>query len=328
LNAYDRAILNLRYVDNEGNPGNLTTVAALLPGTSSSALPTEWWLVGNLHPVDVNVTLTIRRTQQLNPARGTGFFQNGFRVIVNTRGPGSVGLTAARISGPGLPGNGGAGTGLVFKVSLDSATPWMDLFSKNGSLTAGVNCNGTIFNCPILWLARSAGTTGSDATTPGATEGWGPLWAQASDGIDDTKFKKGASYKVELFYNDSTSPTHTYHKTLLSDLTPATSAVNLPWHAPGPQTLDALDPAGALAGAQTAVTVDWVKNLAAQPIGSVQVTTAPGSYGPSKPVALGASSVVWDKGTSPAFTASTSRAINMSYRTTDGSAKSAVFTYN
>jgi hypothetical protein len=341
LNAYDRAILNLRYVDNAGNPGNLTTVTALLPGTSSSALPTEWWLVGNQQPVDVTVRAFIRRQQQMNPNNtGNGsYFQTGIYFGVNRKGPGSVNgtdnLAMARISGPGLPGDGAAGTGLVYKVSSQASQATMDLVNKTGNLTTGSLCgnDGATFNCPNFWLSRTQGVTGTAATTlvsppTGATNLL--IWAQSGDGVDSSKFVKGASYKVELFYGTSTTPLHTFHKTLLSDLVPATSAVNLPWNTPGPQTLAALDPAGALTGAQSALSVDWVQNISAQQIGTVSaVVNNSGSYGPTKSVPTGATSLVLDNVTVPAFgTPGTMRTIQTGYRMTDGSYKSAIYVYN
>jgi hypothetical protein len=340
--AYDRAVLNIKYVDADGNPGNVITVAARIPGSSSTARPTEWWLVGNQQGVDVAVKLNIRRVEQVNPAGTTttvakfSTFQTGIQFIVNSKGPGSSipagTLTLARISGPGLPGNGVPGTGLVYKASSQTAQSSMDLFNKSGSLTMGSQCgNGTTFNCPNLWLARTAGITGADATTV-ATNPAGLLWAQPADGIVPTSFVKGAKYKIELFYGANTGPTAdiVITKTLLSDLVQATQAVNLPWHTLGSQSVAALDPAGALAGTQTALPLDWAHNLSAQQVGGAQavVNTTSGSFGPSKFVPKGATSVVLDNQTVPAFTTTTNRTILFGYRMLDSSSKTAVYTFN
>jgi hypothetical protein len=332
--AYDRAVVNIRFLDNEGNPGNVITVASLLPGTSSASRPSDWWLVGNQQPVDVAVVLTIRRQEQMNPANTTRFstFQTGIQFRVNHMGPGSTdstgSLAMARVSGPGLPGNGAAGTGIVYRVSPQNGA-YLDMFNKTGSLSAGSQCgNGTMFNCPILWVARTAGITGSEATTL-ASNPTSIMWAQPADGVDATQFVKGARYKVELFYGTSTTPLHTIYKTLLSDMVPATSGIKLPWNTPGALTLAAFNPAGVLAGAQAALPLDWVQNPAAQQIGGVQaVVDSAGSYGPLKSVPRGATSIVWDSGTVPAFTTTSTRMVNMSYRMTDSSGKSAVYTYN
>jgi hypothetical protein len=336
FDAYDHAVLNIRYVDSAGNPANVIVVAGKLPGTSSTARPTDWWLVGNQQPVDSSVLMTVRRIEQLNPANTNKFstFQIGFVVDVNSQGPGSVdpvqgNLSKARVSGPGLPGSGAAGTGLVFAVSAASGNPYMDLFNKTGSLTTGTLCgNGTLTNCPLVWLGRTAGTTGTAATTPGNTPG-NMLWAQPSE-FDVARLVKGAQYKIELFYGTSTTAKYTVTKTLVSDFVAPTSLVNLPWNSAGPQTLAALDPNGSLAGPQSSLPLDWLQNPAAQQVSSVSaVFDAFGSYGPSQQVAPGATSAVLNA-TVPAFTLANppSRTVKFNYRTTDGSSKSSVYEYN
>ena len=330
--AYDRAIVNIRYVDNAGNPGSTITVAARIPGSSTATRPTEWWLVGNQQSVDVGVRLNLRRVEQLNPANTGKFstFQTGAVFNINVKGPGSQGaagaMSLARVTGPGLPTGG-----LVYKVSSNAALSTMDLWNKTGSLTTGNQCGGGgLSNCPNVWFSRTAGLTGSAATTL-ATNPPGLIWAQPADGYDPSQFVKGARYKVELFYGaNTTTPEVVVYKTLVTDLVPATMAVNLPWNAAGSSTLAALDPNGALAGAQNALPVDWVQNPAAPQIGSALASVDTlGSFGVSKFVALGATSMVYDIATVPAFAAPSGiRAILMGYRSTDSSNRSAVYTYN
>jgi hypothetical protein len=337
----DRAVLNIRYLDADGNPGNIVTVAALIPGSSSAARPTEWWLVGNQQAVDVAVKLTIRRVEQLNPggtpAATANFstFQTGVQFSVNAKGPGSSNvngpLTYARISGPGLPGNGAAGTGLVYKVSTNTAQDYMDLYGKDGVL-GGTQCGGGVpFNCPNLWFARTRGISGADATTltSNPTGLGGFIWAQAADGVDPTRFVKGAKYKVELFYGSNTGLADVVlTKTLLSDLVQATQAVNLPWNTPGSQTMAALDPNGPLAGSQSALPLDWIQNISAQQVGGAQAFVSGGSFGPTKFVPRGATSVVLNNQTVPAFTSTSLRGVLFGYRMLDTSNKTAVYRYN
>lgn len=331
--AYDRAILNLRFVDANGNPGNTITVAARIPGTSTTTRPTEWWLVGNQQTVDTSVKMVIRRTEQLNPAAtGNGStFQAGVQFLVNPIGPGSVlngnALHLARVKGPGLPAGG-----LTYITSPNASQTWMDLYNKTGNLTAGSECgNGTTTNCPILWLERTAGTSGTAATTLG-TNPTGMLWAQTADGFSPAAMVRPASYTIELFYGTNTGTADlTVTKTLLTDLVRATLGGNLPWNSAGTQSLALLDPAGSLAGAQTAPTVDWVQNIAAQQVGNATAmvnTTAGTFYSPPQGVARGATSVALAGQTVPAFTASTTRAFLFNYRMLDGSNKSVVYRYN
>ncbi|MBK0391867.1 hypothetical protein [Ramlibacter algicola] len=336
--AYDRAVMNIRYIDSKGNPGSTITLAAKLPGTASATRPTDWWLVGNQQPVDVTTNMIMRRVEQLNPANTTkpSTFQVGFLVGVNAKGPGSVHpgngstLAAARVSGPGLPGNGAAGSGLVFKVSPNSAVPSMDLFSKNGSLTTGALCgNNTTTNCPLVWLQRTMGVTGSAATTVVSNPN-SLLWAQPLEGFDISKMVKGARYKVELFYGTDTAPLYTLTKTFLNDAVPATVMVNLPWNAAGPKTIAALDPNGAFAGAQSALELDWVQNPAAQQMLNVGATIdGVGSYGPNVAIAPGATSATLTYAV-PAMTVGNppTRQVKFNYRTTDGTSKSSVFQWN
>ncbi len=91
----DRAVLNIRYLDADGNAGNVITVARNIDNTSSTARPTNWWLVGNQHPADVSIRLQVRRVEQLNPSfsltdNRMSTFQTGIQVNANARGPGSV----------------------------------------------------------------------------------------------------------------------------------------------------------------------------------------------------------------------------------------------
>ena len=345
--AYDRAILNIKYIDANGNPGNVISVAARLPGTSTATRFTEWWLVGNQQTVDVTVRLQVRRVEQLNSANTAKFstFQSGITFSVNAKGPGSnngtSSLSFARISGPGLPGNGTAGTGLVYGVS-SGAQNSMDLYNKTGSLTVGSLCGngGATTNCPNLWFARTAGIAGTAATvlaTNPNTFGNILLWAQGNE-VDPTQFVKGQKYTVELFYGTNTGVADvTLKKTLLSDLVLATKLVNLPWNTPpntflGAQSQAALDPNGTLTGAQTNLPVDWVQNIAAQQIGGIQavINTTSGSFGATKGVPVGATSAVLGNVTVPVFntTNPVGRTLLFSYRMIDSSIKTSVYTYN
>lgn len=346
----DRAVVNIRYLDANGNPGNVITVAQNISNSSTAERPTTWWLVGNQHPADVSIRLQVRRVEQLNPSFSAtdnrmSTFQTGISVNANARGPGSVSgqgtLQLVRVSGPGLPGNGNPGTGLVYTAAgIPSNQSTMDLLNKAGVIDStntngfGKRCgNNTTYNCPNLWFTRTAGITGAAATTLTANP---PnfAFAQPSDGVDPKLVVKGARYKVELFYGSSptsiTNPTNpvVFHKTLLSDLVQAEQAVNLPWNTPGQQTLRALDPNGGLTGAQASLTVDWAQNAAAQQIGGVQfVTDSAGSYGPMQPVARGATSLTLNS--VPAFIAPTnSRTFLFSYRMLDSSSKTAVYRFD
>ena len=343
--AYDQAILNIKYIDANSNPGNLITIARNIPGTSSTTRPTTWWLVGNQQPADITLKTIFRRIEQLNPAVTIGTapnristFQTGMQFLINPRGPGSINgsgqaLSRVRVSGPGLPGNGAVNTGLVFGTSTGVQSS-MDLFNKSGVVTVGSigqQCgNGSTSNCPNFWLSRTAGLSGSNATTL-ATNSTAFTWAQPADGADPALFVKGAKYKFELFYGTNTSPTYAYRKTLLTDLVPAIQGGNLPWNTLGPKSVAALDPNGSLTGVQTALPVDWLQNVSAQQIGGVNavIDSTFLSFGPTKFVPRGALSAILDNTTVPVFGPTTAnRTLLFNYRMLDNSNKSAAYQYN
>ncbi|WP_432257722.1 hypothetical protein [Cupriavidus sp. TMH.W2] len=331
----DEAVLNIKYLDAAGNPGNLITVARNIASGSTQAHPSTWWLVGNQQPVDVTVRPLVRRVEQINPANTQVFsrFQTGIQFQVNAKGPGSVTadgtLTYARVTGPMLPK---AGLVYIAPVNAEVGQNYMDVSNKVGSVTNTTRCGGSnggaqSYNCPNFWIGRTAGLTGTAATTFANNAG-GPSWAQTSDNLDTTFPAKGQRYQIELFYGSKTTPTYTYHKTLLSDMIVATQAVNLPWNTPGSATLAFLDPNGSLAGAQTSTKTDWIQNIAAEQIGSVAVTVdAIGSYSTSKQAPKGVTSLVVEAPV-PAMTSSSVRAVLFGYRMLNNSNKTAVYTYN
>lgn len=350
---YDRANINIRYLDANGNPGNKITTAARLPGTSAiGGRNTEWWLVGNQQSADVTLRLQVRRVEQLNTGTlnnnaPVSRFLTGIQLIVSTIGPGSTNLQIARLSGPGLPGNGANNTGLVYKRNVSSPVGSMDLYDKAATSTSIASAstqacgNGIMANCPNLWFSRTQGITGAAATTLDVNQSTGTsalLWAQPADGVTPTSFIKGAKYKVELFYGAdvtaaaAATPVVVY-KTLLSDLVAATKAVNLPWNTLGTASLDALSPTGSKTAAQSALTVDWVQNASAQQIGFIQAIADlnAAAYGASVSVAKGALSGTFYY-TVPALDTTTTpqntRTILFGYRMLDSSNKTAVYTYN
>lgn len=328
--GHDEAVLNLKYVDASGNPGNLITVAQNIPGSASSVHPSPWWLTGNQQPVDVVMRPVIRLYQELNAASSVASrFQNGIEFVINATGPGSVGtggsLSEARVTGPGLPAGG-----LVYTApttaELGAGQYYMDLSNKTGTIPASNQCS----NCPNFWLSRTAGLTTSSGAGVLATNYLGLTYAQPSDGVNLSQFTMGQSYQVELFYGTSTTPGQVFKKTLLSNLTPATQGVLLPWSGLGSQSLAALDPNGSLNGVLPSLTVDWVQNAAAEQINTVLVTSASnGDLGNSQSVPLGASSVVFVASPAiPALTSSSNRAITLGYRTLDDSRKTAEYMFN
>ncbi len=347
--TYDTAILNTKFVDASGNPGNIIMLARYIASGTSSAHPSNWWVVGNQQPVEISDRLQVRRIEQVNPnfagtsanSNSYSHFQTGIQFWINAKGPGSVNsngnLSFARIKGPGLPTSG-----LVYIAPTgDSNEPtqvYMDVSNKTGTVPGTTRCSSiaTTYNCPNFWLARTAGLTGSAAATlatpPGSANN--PVWAQpASDTLDPNPVVKNARYQVELFYGSQTTPDLVYHKTLLTDLVQATQAVNLPWNTAGNQTLAVLNPSNsATNGVLSSVGLDWAQNPSAQQIGGAAVTVdLKGTYSATTNVARGATSAVINLPNPqqvPALTSSGTRSVLFNYRMLDNSLKSMVYTYN
>lgn len=357
-NNPDRAVLNIKYLDGNGNPGNIISVARYVPNGSTTAHPSNWWLVGNQQPVDTAAKQQIRRLEQLNPNfAGPGstnnnysHFQSGIQFWINARGPGSVDnsnnpMTYARVTGPGLPSGG-----IVYVApdnTAEAAQPYMDVLNKTGVIPStapttnsrcGTSANATTpsLDCPNFWFNRTAGISGSSATTLVANPIF-IVWAQSADNVDPTKFVKGAEYKIELFYGaPGASPVagNTVTKTLLSDVVQATQGVNLAWNTLGAQSQAALNPNGSLAGQQTSLTLDWVQNPSAEQVGRIEVTyDAKGNFDVGTVIPKGATSAT-DTPPSPvpAFNAASTppvgRSLLFGNRMLDNTVKTAVFTYN
>ncbi|NUZ05904.1 hypothetical protein HQN59_09010 [Schlegelella sp. ID0723] len=291
IGGRDAAIINARFLDANGLAGNYITVAVnKATGTSTP----NWVVYGNQHPVNVQVRSSIRRQQQMAPVTQPAFaaaslstYQTGIEVFINKDGPGSTNLTAARVTGPGLPPKG-----LILNRPIASAEPqqsWLNIADKSGGDPGVVAGQRTNCNCDIFFLQRTQDVAGAGASTvrsnpnnansnSGQFVDWAhPLDYGAATGTPSNEFVPfdkivaGATYKVELFYGGSSTPTHTFNKTLLSPIIPATQGAKLAWNAPAQAALDLLDPTNALAAAASALTVSWIQHPAAEQIRLAQI---------------------------------------------------------
>ena len=353
----DRVVVNIRYVDANGNAGNIITVAIKLTGTATPDRNTDWWLWGNQQPVDTALRAFVRRSQQLAPNPGTAPFANagasryesGIEIFVNKDGPGSSGMRAARVTGPGLPASGVVLTRPDPALVVEQS--WLNIKNKNGNTDPAVATPaGDVSN--IFRLQRTMGLSGTEATTlrpnPNANNGnntafvnWAhPLdygaAAGATDYIDFGALKALTSYTFEIFYDGETTPRHTFSKTLLTPVVPATRAGSMQWVPLTEATLGFLDPAGAQAGAAASTTLAWTANPYAETIRSAGVYTFGGGLTVNQGlvgVARGATSAVANAPDGATFRALTSdgtssRTIQLRYRMLDGSYKDSTARYN
>jgi hypothetical protein len=364
-NNPDRAVINIKYVNSNGYPGNIFSVMRFISG--------NWVHTGNQQMVDVDVKPMIRRVQQLNAgntaATKQSGYQSGIQFAIDALGPNSIDASGNKLgyaiaTGPGLPTNG-----IVYIAPSSSLAPgqtYMDISNTGGYLTSitsalasgsstdSLRCgNGTpspstnptnlTANCPNFWFYKTAGISGSAATTTITTptpktnsnyagpSGTNTNWAQPGDGSNAAQVTQGRLYTVTLYYvtsSGATSSTLTVTKTALSDEVQATQAVNLPWNSAGNQT-QSLFASTSLAAAQTSITLDWVLNPAAEPYKSAAVTIdTVGTYGNSIAIPKGSASLTLPNTGMPAVTVNQIRAVLFNYQLLDNSNKSDVYTYN
>lgn len=349
----DRAVINIRYIDNTGNPGNYITVAQNFPGSSSATRPSNWWITGNQWNYDVGIKTNVRRVQEINTANSSRF-QNGLDIYINgadgtggSNAPNSGLYDSARVTGTGLPT-----LGLWYARSSVSGQFTLSTV-RNGSNTppslASLQSTPVCSSCSTFWLSRTSGITGTGAATLAANPSAQPhasQWGSVADGSYNgsnaaQRPLKGGIYTFELFKNGVAGPVET--RTLLTDVVPATQAVNLQWNDIGSNTANALDIANTtLNSTQTALKVDWTLNPSAEQIRYIWVSQTDGGYDNATPIALGATSVVATPRASTGTTTFTAlagtpslstapfsgyREIGFNYRMLDGSTKHAVYTY-
>ncbi len=349
----DVAVLNIRYVDANGVIGNLIEVARKLPGSATAANPSDWWLHGNRRPVDASIRAFTRRQEQLAPNPGTAPFANagasryeaGLEIFINKDGPGSSGMRAARVFGPGLPP-----AGLVYtrpNAAIVTDQNWMNLRRKDGLTdAASATPAGDVGN--IFRLQRTQGLVGAVQPNPNAGNGNNsqfPNWAHpldygapvgATNYIDFAQLGAFNVYTFEVYYDGETAPRHTFTARTLTAVVPATYATNLRWHSLTAATLGFLTPGDPLAAAQTTVGLAWNADPFAETVGSAGVYTFGAGQAVADsvvPVARGATSA---SATAPGATpfpaltndGTSSRTIQLRYRMLDGSYKDSIARFN
>lgn len=362
-----QAIVNLRYRDGDGTAGSVVMTLKRLtqdrPGVGAAG---AWLMYGNQQLLQSSIQALVRQRVQLAPDAGSGSgpfggaansrYEVGLNVFVNKDGPGSTGLRAARIKGPGLPPAGLVLTPL--NPAICSAQNWMNVRRKDGNTDpAAATPSGNVGNSFLL--QRTTGLEGEDATTrrPNPFEGgtnntqfinWAhPLDYGAQPGstdyVDFAALRAMSVYRIEFYYEGETAPRHSYAKRLLTAVTPATRARSLQWVGLDAATRRYLDPADALAAAAPTIPLAWTANPLAETIASAgvytgaagvtvnqgQVAVVRGATGTSAPApqaagcAAGAASF-------PALDASGGswRTFQLRYRVLDGSYKDSMTQYN
>lgn len=359
-----RAIVNLRYRDANGTAGSVITVARrLVHDEADNGVAGQWLLYGDRQEVQSSIQPVLARREQLAPNPGSAPFANaaasrfdtGLNIYVNKDGPGSAGLRAARVTGPGLPPAGLVLTRL--DPAICSNQSWMNVRRKDGLTDpASATPSGNAGN--RFYLQRSQGLSGSDATTrrPNPYESTGNNtqyvnWAHpldygqpagSGDYIDFSQLRAMTTYTIEFFYDGETDARHRYAKRIITPVVPATSAVVQQWVLLDAAARKLLDPADALAAAADRFTLSWLPNPLAETVASGGVYTYGAGLsvnqgavavtrGATSAVATAPSSATCVAGTQfPALTAdgSSSRNIQLRMRTLDASSKDSFTQFN
>lgn len=354
LETHARAILNFRYIDANGNPGNFITVGAQLAGSDPAGTRgTEWWLVGNQHDVDIDLRPLFRRQTQYGTGASLSYpsrFQNGLQFRTNPVGPNTQSFDHIWVKGVGLPTTGVWLKKNTVTVGSQSET-FFDVLNARPAFAGdtgynSIPCGGSqTYDCNVFWFSATNGLTGTAATTLGANS-TNKRWTQnanstfGNDGGYDgasqgTRPTKGAQYSIR-FFNGTTEVTNlAMTRRLNADVIPATQGINLAWNSPGSAITDFLNPAGSQSGAVaagTAVAVNWTLNIAAPQVSGVNLWTTTGTqYGWDGSVSVPRGSSATSVATTFAIDAITPgltnvhRAVLLLHRGLDGSNRQDVF---
>lgn len=353
----DFAIVNIRYVAANGIVGNFMESVRKLPGSATATHPSDWWPYGNRQPVDSTIRSFIRLNIQRAPNPGTApfadasasRFESGIELYVNKDGPGSAGMRAARITGPGLPPAGVVLTRPDPAIITDQT--WLNVRRKDGLTDpASATFAGNVGD--IFRLQRTEGIDGAAATTvrpnPNAQNADNtqfPNWAHPLDFglppgtanfIDFATLKAQDVYTIEIYYDGEVVPRHTFTKRRATAIIPATYAVNLRWLSLTPGTLGYLTPGDPLAASQASMALSWNADPFAETIDSVGVfasgagQSVADSLVPVGPGATGATAVAPASAVFPALTGdgTSGRSILLRYRMLDGSYKDSSIRFN
>lgn len=286
------AVLNLKYTDAAGFPGNFILVATKFPG-SRPAGQSQWWLTGNQRAVDASITTDVRRRDQTitdfdtYQNAGGGRFDNGLRIAIRrgslaTPNNPNTGIWYVRVRGPALPTAGM----VLADLPIGAASDLMGFLSADGVIPAGPQQLAGVGATITLRLQRTVGLEGASARTLRPNPNVGTplsssvsfalnfahpnMYGQAANSSwqpDVSGVVPWATYTFEAFDGSSTTvPVRTWTAPLVAPLVPATQAVFLPWHGRGASTTQFLTLGAPAVGT---VTVDWVNNPLAERVQTV-----------------------------------------------------------
>lgn len=236
-----QALIEVPYTTSGGAAGSVITVVQKTAGGT-------WDIIGNQQQYNVTITSYLSRWQFLDPADVPfNRYESGLSILVPVGGPNPANLASASVTGPGISGTAylvprsGSGNGtLAFTSTVQSGVP-------TGGVTTGSNAN--IYR----W---------SWAALPGATGTYVPPTNRrgfySPTPTDLTTVSQFATYTVTFY--DSTGAQIGQPMSVVNPTAPISAAAGagVAWQTIGNSVLsDFLNPNGALAAAQSSVSLSW-----------------------------------------------------------------------
>lgn len=356
----DRAVVNIKWTDSLGNPGNFILVAKKYPGSRASG--SQWWLYGNQRIINAFIQPWNSRTTQTNASYSggnTSQYRSGLLVFVDRdrNNPNAANLTSAVVTGPGLPA---AGLVMVQPGGLDTNNG-MGIWRKDGvpltNVTSTANAaTGTSAN--LYSLQGTAGISGAAATSlsafptaavacsASAPTGSGcsstvvhpsdfGLAPNAGYVFDVTTIPAWSTYTFALYYNNSTVPSTTFTTSIVTGIATAAAVSTQVWQDIDAATLSLLSPTAVTAGTATSFTAGWSNKVLGDRVNTVAVYSS-GPNGNSPVIAKGVYTATLNAPNGIPFaaigsTATTGFAIRnfqLRYIRTDGTYKDSFTRYN
>jgi hypothetical protein len=256
----DRAVFRVFYKRRDGTIGDILDVAQKT--AAAGAGDNGWRVVGNQLDFDAGVHGRVDRLIPLT-AGAKEEHRSSLRLSFNPLGPNANDVTMVRITGPGLPA-----AGVVLGKSNTCGTAnYLPIQNKAGTLSVS-DTNTATASAFVLGAAYADGTPYSWRDAPAN-------WAETPLS-DFSSLRPFMRYKFEVY--KTTGKVEFYTRLTTPPVAPR-RAKALPWQALGASSMEYLDPAHPTkAAAQTAVSVEWQRNMRAAPVEAVNVYgAAPGA---------------------------------------------------
>ena len=290
----DRAVVNIKWVDNLGNPGNFILVAKKYPGSRASG--SQWWLYGNQRTINAYIqpwnTRTVQTNANYNPSGNSiSQYASGLLIYVDRdrNNPNASNLTSAVVKGPGLPP-----AGLVLEQPLGlSTSSGMSIRRKDGVPLTGVtstsnntlaSSNGNLYRLqgtaglsgPARYSLAAFASSSIDCTAISSfscTNFVHPtdfgLSPSAGYVFDVTAIPAWSTYTFALYYNNATVPSTTFTSSIVTGIATAPAVSTQVWQDLNATTLSLLDPTAVTSGAATSFNFGWSNKLLGDRVSSV-----------------------------------------------------------